>query len=94
MMEDFEKREEIERKLNYLLENYDNDTILNSFENGLYNDILEFYSHGVIWDRKKLINFITEKKLEYARKKEELVKKLQDTWGSSYYCYIDFCYLA
>lgn len=75
MMEDFEKREEIERKLNYLLENYDNDTILNSFENGLYNDILEFYSHGVIWDRKKLINFITEKKLEYARKKEELVKK-------------------
>ena len=75
MMEDFEKREEIERKLNYLLENYDNDTILNSFENGLYNDILEFYSHGVIWDREKLINFITEKKLEYARKKEELVKK-------------------
>lgn len=75
MMEDFEKREEIERKLNYLLENYDNDTILNSFENGLYNDILEFYSNGVIWDREKLINFITEKKLEYARKKEELVKK-------------------
>lgn len=75
MMEDFKKREEIERKLNYLLENYDNDTILNSFENGLYNDILEFYSHGVIWDREKLINFITEKKLEYARKKEELVKK-------------------
>lgn len=74
-MEDFEKREEIERKLNYLLENYDNDTILNSFENGLYNDILEFYSNGVIWDREKLINFITEKKLEYARKKEELVKK-------------------
>ncbi len=75
MMEDFEKREEIERKLNYLLENYDNDTILNSFENGLYNDILEFYSNGVIWNREKLINFITEKKLEYARKKEELVKK-------------------
>lgn len=75
MMEDFEKREEIERKLNYLLENYDSDTILNSFENGLYNDILEFYSNGVIWDREKLINFITEKKLEYARKKEELVKK-------------------
>ncbi len=75
MMEDFKKREEIERRLNYLLENYDNDTILNSFENGLYNDILEFYSHGVIWDREKLINFITEKKLEYARKKEELVKK-------------------
>ena len=74
-MEDFEKREEIERKLNYLLENYDNDTILNSFENGLYNDILEFYSNGVIWDREKLINFITEKKLEYSRKKEELVKK-------------------
>lgn len=74
-MEDFKKREEIERRLNYLLENYDNDTILNSFENGLYNDILEFYSHGVIWDREKLINFITEKKLEYARKKEELVKK-------------------
>ena len=74
-MEDFEKREEIERKLNYLLENYDNDTILNSFENSLYSDILEFYSNGVIWDREKLINFITEKKLEYARKKEELVKK-------------------
>lgn len=74
-MEDFEKREEIERKLNYLLENYDNDTILNSFENALYSDILEFYSNGVIWDREKLINFITEKKLEYARKKEELVKK-------------------
>ena len=75
MMENFEKREEIERKLNYLLENYDNDTILNSFENGLYNDILEFYSNGVIWNREKLINFIAEKKLEYARKKEELVKK-------------------
>lgn len=75
MMEDFEKRKEIERKLNYLLENYDNDTILNSFENGLYSDILEFYSNGVIWDREKLINFIAEKKLEYARKKEELVKK-------------------
>lgn len=60
-MEDFEKREEIERKLNYLLENYDNDTILNSFENSLYSDILEFYSNGVIWDREKLINFITEK---------------------------------
>lgn len=74
-MEDFKKREEIERKLNYLLENYDNDTILNSFENSLYSDILEFYSNGVIWDREKLINFITEKKLEYARKKEELVKK-------------------
>ena len=75
MMEDFEKREEIERKLNYLLENYDNDTILSYFENGLYNDILEFYSNDVIWDREKLINFIAEKKLEYARKKEELVKK-------------------
>lgn len=75
MMEDFEKRKEIERKLNYLLENYDNDIILNSFENGLYSDILEFYSNGVIWDREKLINFIAEKKLEYARKKEELVKK-------------------
>lgn len=75
MMEDFEKREEIERRLNYLLENYDNDTILNYFENGLYSDILEFYSNGVIWNKEKLINFIAEKRLEYERKKEELVKK-------------------